>query len=348
MVVCLHSRHVSEPVVTLSSRPADRFSLTSTAYGLPKLICNADVDVLLPADCDFVDVHAAELTVPLPGERTQAAPFIAFVKLHLILQQATQLLFTTTERRDCEAKIGHLERQLRVWRHDTADLVGHGDNFPDILGLMSHFSMLLIHQPGLTLDENSDQVEKSMSTSLESALGILHVLTKAKNERRLIYLQPNATRMACQSAMMCLYYVWHTSKTDFTSFACHTSQTRSLESAVELACNMLDLHRGDLAPKDATSAVQGSETVQRDLHQAVTALRSMTEQTYGLLGQATSAQPEPLSDLERMFVNEFNMQDPTDAWLGDSSLWGLNAASLEEWSEGLRLDSMDQFIGLSS
>lgn len=289
-------------------------------------------------------MYAAELTVPLPGERTQSATFIAFVKLHLILQQATQLLFTTTERRDGEAKIGRLERQLRVWRYENGELTEHGDYFASFLGLMSHFAMLLIHQPGLTMDENSEQVHRSMSASLESALSILQALTRGQHERRLIYLQPNATRMAFQSALMCLYYTWHSHTTDFSSFSSPERQILSLESAIELACSLLRLHRCDLAPKDATTDSQRCQIVQGDLDQAATALRSMTEQTYTSLGQTITARSEPLSDLDRVITENATMQDSTDAWLGDSSLWALNAASLEEWSEGLRLESMDQYL----
>lgn len=342
--VFLYLTRKSPSILNLTLLSANQLSLTCTAYGLPKLISNVDVDVLLPADCDLEDMDAAELAVPLPGERTQSATFIALIKLHHILQQATQLLFTTTERRDGEAKIDRLERQLRVWRYENGELTEPGDYLASFLGLINHFTMLLIHQPGLTMDENSEQVCKSMSVSLESALSILQALTKAQRERRLMYLQPNATRMAFQSALMCLYYTWHSKTTDFGAFSSPERQSLSLESAIDLACSLLNLHRCDIAPKDATADLQRCQIVQDDLNKAATALRSMTKQTYTSLGQTITARFEPLPDLDRVTADDAAMQNSTDDWLGDSSLWALNAASLEEWSEGLRLESMDQYL----
>lgn len=319
-------------------------SLTATAYGLPKLISDADVDVLLPTDCDFDDLHAVELSVPLPGECARSATFIAFVKLHIILRQAVQALFTTTERRSGEAKIHRLERQLRVWRYENAHLTKPGDYSAHSLDLTSHFAMLLIHQPGLTMDENSQQIDRSMSTSVESAVSILQVLTTARHERRLFYLQPNATRMACQSALMCLYYTWHKETTDLPSMDDSVSQILSLDSAVEMACNLMDLHRCDLAANGATSDPQEGKVAQRDLDQATIMLRRMSRQTYVLLGQEDKARSEPSFDSNRVIADEANMQYSNDEWPGQSSLWDLNSASLQEWSEGLRLESIDQYL----
>lgn len=319
-------------------------SMTSAAYGLPKLISDVDVDVLLPTDCDFDDLHAVELSVPLPGERTQSATFIAFVKLHTILRQAVQLLFTTTERRNGETKIHRVERQLRVWKYENAHLTEPDDYSAHSLELTSHFVMLLIHQPGLTMDENSEQIDRSMSTSVESAVRILQVLTTAKHERRLFYLQPNATRMAFQSALMCLYYTWHKESTDLPSMDDSVLRTLSLDSAIEMACSLMDLHHCDLAANGATSDPHESGTAQRDLGQAVIMLRRMSKQAYASLGQEDKARSEPLSDLERVIADDTTMQHSTDDWLGQSSLWELNAASLEEWSEGFRMESMDQYL----
>lgn len=325
---------------TIALLVADQTSLTCTAYGLPKSINSSDVDVLFPTNCDLDDMHAVELAVPLPGEQSQCATFIAFVKLHLILQQATQLLFTTTDRGDCETKISRLEQQLCVWRYENPSSPQHRDYSADFLDLTNHFVMLLIHQPGLTLDDDCEQFDRSMVVSLESAISILQVLSRAKHDRRLLYLQPNATRMASQSALMCLYYAWHKKTTDLAFSSGSAIETLSLESAIGIACSLINLHRSDLDPIGVTSELTKCATARHDIDHALATIRNMTEQTYSSLGQTYSARAEPLLDLGMDSSN----QDTTDSWLGGSSLWDLNAASLEEWSEGLQFETIDSYL----
>jgi hypothetical protein len=313
-------------------------SLTAINYGLPKIINDSDVDVLAPTDCDFDNMQTTQLSVPLPGETTQSATFIALVKLHKIIQQAIQLLFTTTERRDGERKIDHLERQLRVWRYENAhfDLTKNDEFSAYHLDLLSHFCMLLIHQPGLTMDENSEQISRSMHTSVESALGVLHVLTKAKHERLIFYLQPSATRMVLQSAMMCLYFAWHKQSTDLPADDGSTAQTYSLDSAAEMACSLLDVQRRDLAQ----SHTKNHAMAHHELAQATATLRDMVAKTYTSLGQIDRLPPGPIALVDEVAVNDLVVGNPADL----SSLWDLNTTGLEEWSEGLQLGSMDQYL----
>lgn len=319
---------------------ADHTSLTCTAYGLPKSINSSDIDVLFPNNCDLDDMHAVELAVPLPGEQSQCATFIALVKLHIILQQATQLLFTTTDRYDCESKISRLEQQLSVWRYENPTSSQHADYSADFLDPTSHFVMLLIHQPGLTLDDDCEQFNRSMAVSLDSAISILQVLSRAKHERRLLYLQPNATRMAFQSALMCLYYVWHKNTTALAFSSDSATGTLNLDSAIEIACSLIALHRSDLNTIGSTSEPTKCATARGEIDHALAMLQDMTEQTYASLGQTDSTRAEPLLD----FGMDTTTQDTTDNWLGGSSLWGLNAASLEEWSEGLQFETIDSYL----
>jgi hypothetical protein len=311
-------------------------SLTAINYGLPKIINDSDVDVLAPTDCDFENIQTTQLPVPLPGEPTQSATFITLVKLHTIMQQAIRLLFTTTERRDGERKIDHLERQLRVWRYENAHLTEEDGFSAYHLELLSHFCMLLVHQPGLTMDENSEQIGRSMHTSVESALGVLQVLTKAKHERRIFNLQPSATRMVLQSAMMCLYFAWHKQTTELPADDGSTAQTYSLDSEVEMACSLLDTQRGDLAQ----SHTQNHAMAQHELAQAIATLRDMVAKTYTSLGQIGRLLPGSTAHVDEMVVNDPTIVNPADL----SSLWDLNTTGLEEWSEGLQLGSMDQYL----
>jgi hypothetical protein len=311
-------------------------SLTAINYGLPKIINDSDVDVLAPTDCDFDNMLTTQLPVPLPGETTQSATFIALVKLHKIMQQAIQLLFTTTERRDGERKIDHLERQIRVWRYENAHLTENNEFSAHHLDSLSHFCMLLVHQPGLTMDENSEQIDRSMHASVESSLGVLHVLTKAKHERLIFYLQPGATRMVLQSAMMCLYFAWHKQSTDLPADDGSTAQTYSLDSAVEMACSLLDIQRHDLAQSHTLNYAMA----QHELAQATAMLRDMVAKTYIWLGQIDRLLPGPIAHVEQVAVDDPIVGNPADL----SSLWDLNTTGLEEWSEGLQLGSMDQYL----
>jgi hypothetical protein len=284
-------------------------------------------------------MQITQLPVPLPGETTQSATFIALVKLHKILQQAIQLLFTTTERRDGETKIRRLERQLRVWQYENAHLTENNRFSAYHLDLLSHFCMLLVHQPGLTMDENSEQISRSMQTSVESALGVLHVLTKAKHERRVFNLQPSATRMVLQSAMMCLYFAWYEQSTDLPVEAGSANQTYSLDSAVEMACSLLDIQRCDLAQ----AHIQNGVAAQHEFARATAMLRDMVAKTYISLGQGDRLPSGSATHLDEVFVNGPTVGDPADL----SSLWDLNTTGLEEWSEGLQLGSMDQYLNFN-
>ena len=314
-------------------------SLVTINYGLPKIISDADVDVLAPTDCDLDDVQIPQLPVPLPGETTRSANFIALVKLHKILQQAVQLLFTTTERRDGETKIHLLERQLRVWRYEHAHLTDHDECSAYHLDLLSHFCMLLVHQPGLTMDENSEQIGRSMHASVESALGVLHVLTNAKHERRIFHLQPSATRMVFQSAMMCLYFSWYKQSTELPAGDGSANQTYSLDSAVQMACSLLEIQRCDLTQSHHIQD-QNHAGAQRELAQATATLRDMVAKTYISLSQSDRMSSGSISRLDPVLVSNPDMGNPADL----SSLWGLNTNGLEEWSEGLQLGSMDQYL----
>lgn len=341
-MVCLDPRYVSirtyvPLVLCMLTRPPA--SLTAMNYGLPKIISDADVDVLAPTDCDFDDMQTTQLPVPLPGETTQSATFIALVKLHKILQQAIQLLFTTTERRDGESKIHRLERQLRVWRYEHTYLTHPDESSAYHLDLLSQFCMLLVHQPGLTMDENSEQISRSMHTSVESALGVLHVLTKAKHERWIFYVQPSATRMVLQSAMMCLHFSWYKQATELPVGGESTTQTCSLDSAVEMACSLLDIQRRDLTQTNYVHD-RGHVTAQHELAQATATLPDMVAKTYTSLGQSDRMSAGPATHLGEVSVNDPVVGNPTDL----SSLWDLNTTGLEEWSEGWQLGSMDQYL----
>ncbi|KAM0722590.1 hypothetical protein Q7P37_002031 [Cladosporium fusiforme] len=320
---------------------------TSIAYGLPKIISDHDVDVGLPTNCDFDDMRIAELPVPLPGESTQTSIFIALAKLSSIMQQFTWLLFTTTERRDGESKINKLDRQLRVWQYEHSDLIEHGKADSNAVALhlhvLAHFCLLLIHQPGLTLEEENPQFARSMTASLHCATSLLRVLTEARNNRMLSCLQPNAPRLIFQCGLICLYYAWHNQTISLPEADCFSEpgasacQTATLSLMINMACTLLTSRSGEL-PVDAFAPANNDyEALQESLQHATNALRSMSDKTYALFGESQHT----MDDAQNEFDGSLAMQSIED-W--PSSLWQLNADDISEWTEGFTLQSMDTFL----
>lgn len=282
-------------------------------------------------------MSALELPVPLPGESTQITLFIAYVRLSSIMQQFTKRLFTTTERRDGERKIQQLDGQLRVWGYEFSAVRGkHGSISQDTtlephLHVMGCFSMLLIHQPGLTFDEHVPQFDKSLAISLQSALAILSTLERSQLDKRLFYLQPNIIRMVFQSALVCLLHAWR-HKTDVlasSELALGSSGTpteeRPLSSAIETAVGLLEslVSQSSLTDHDMTTA---------ELNQAIGALRGMSVKTSELYSDASSQHAVGLSipamvPDSLLQINEHDLMDTS------SSLWDLNDAALFEWWE---------------
>lgn len=290
----------------------------------------------------------SELPVPLPGENTEASMFISLAKLSNIMQQMTRMLFTTTDRRDGETKIHKLDRQLRVWQYEslepmqTRDMGESQGLFSARLQVLSHFCMLLIHQPGLTLEEENPQFARSMTVSLQSALNVLLTLTESKAERTASYLQPNPVRMIFQSGLMCLYFAWHNQTVILsdgnTNSKMHTSRTSTtLAPATETAVDLLRLHMSELATDTYIMASQDREVAHQTLEQAILVLQRMTDKTYALF-----AEPDQQLDYHAATGEDggASMDNLVD-W--SSSLWQLNADDLTEWSEAFAPGSMDTF-----
>lgn len=84
-------------------------------FGLPRTVQHADVDVDLPINADFDDLHCEQLSYPLPGETTRVEPFIRYIQLSQLLSRCLQQMYTTTDRRGAVGKIQRLQRELDVW-----------------------------------------------------------------------------------------------------------------------------------------------------------------------------------------------------------------------------------------
>lgn len=294
-------------------------------------------------------MKASELPVPLPGESTEASMFISLAKLSTIMQQMTRMLFTTTERREGEAKIHKLDRQLRVWQYEHVESLESANtgedrhSFPRHLQVLSHFCMLLIHQPGLTFEEENPQFASSMAVSLRSALDLLLSLAEFKAERTSSYLQPNWVRMIFQSGLMCLYYAWHNQTVilysgDSVSEAPTSRASTTLAFATETAVDLLRLQISELPTDGYTMASHERGVTQQALEQAIMALQRMTDKTYALFDGSNQ---QPTNDSAVVDEGLASM-DTLEDW--SSSLWQLNADDLTEWSEAFAFGSMDTFL----
>lgn len=294
-------------------------------------------------------MRIAELPVPLPGEGTQASMFIALAKLSSIMQQFTRLLFTTTERRNGEAKISKLDRQLRVWQYEHSDLIQQGrsdkqsGDFALYLQILAHFCLLLIHQPGLTLEEQNPQFAKSMTVSLHCAISLLRVLTECRPNQTLSCLQPDAPRLIFQCGLICLYYAWHNKTTNLPEADCFSEMgasvctTATLTTFIDMACTLLNL-RTENPPADSFESISThQETVTDSIQQAANTLQSMSTKTHALFGESQYS----TNDVSTVFDGAGTLDNIED-W--PSSLWQLNADDLSEWTEGFTLQSMDTFL----
>lgn len=275
--------------------------------------------------------------------------FIAFAKLSSIMQQFTRLLFTTTERRDGEAKISKLDRHLRVWQYEHSDLIAQGksDGQSNSLALhlqiLAHFCLLLIHQPGLTFEEQNLQFTKSLTTSLHCAINLLQILTEARGIQTLPCLQSNIPRLVFQSGLVCLYYSWHNQTINLPEADCFSEtgakvgNMTTLKSIVDMACSLLTFG-SKIRPIDSiVSPVSDQDILRQTLQEAARALFSMSDKTYKLFGGGGFN----ANDASTGFPDTFAM-DSVEDW--PSSLWQLNADDISEWTEGFNFHSMDTFL----
>ncbi|KAK4508638.1 hypothetical protein PRZ48_002377 [Zasmidium cellare] len=299
------------------------------SHGLPKLIRSADVDAGLPIDCDLEDSTASELPVPLPGESSSSTLLVAMCQLVTIMQRITETLFTTTDRRNGERKIRELGDQLRAWTDGFAALLDaspglrHNNSlFVGYLRLLSLFNIILIHQPGLTFDDDHPQFSTSLSRSTEAAVAILTLLQDFSEEHRLFYLPPEGTRIVFQSLLICFFYAWHhgslkvPASTPLNGDGSSHPSHASLESLVEVGLQLIE----------ALLLECPSVEVRGELEQAVHTFRSMSRRTHDLFGQPGELEPENSTLGGQLLEDDFLTDWP-------STLWDLNDSDFAEWSE---------------
>ncbi|KAL4898236.1 fungal-specific transcription factor domain-containing protein [Aspergillus ambiguus] len=242
----------------------------SIVHGLPKIIQDDDVDTDLPIDTDLDDVTTADIPLPLPGEKTSMATFIAYATLLRILSSCLKSLYTTTKRRNGVAKITALDHELSVWRYsvfqfkgsemqknhdvgllDTSHMNSRDQSFETLfLHLLSNVAVVLVHQPALTFDPKHPQFIKSLSKCVGAALNILSLLGNSHYNQRLHYLLPNKSSIVFQSTLMCFYHQWMC-----TSFSLTPSHNLNplMEKIAGIALKLLDMHKAELVDPNTGS-----------------------------------------------------------------------------------------------
>ncbi|KAJ5732546.1 hypothetical protein N7493_004027 [Penicillium malachiteum] len=180
-------------------------SVTSLIHGLPSLINDVDVDCDMPTDCHMDDLDAAELSHPLPGERTAIFLFIQYVALGKLLSRIRETLYTTTQRRNGATKINDLNLDLRMWNQilKTTGIIFDIGTIPSPLlrnesayendrtvlwlQLLANTAMGFINRPGLSFDDTTVEFANCLracvasSTANLSLLKEIHVPTWLRN-----------------------------------------------------------------------------------------------------------------------------------------------------------------------
>ena len=194
---------------------------SSVLYGLPRTIQHADMDVDLPINANFDDLHCDQLSYPLPGETTRMGPFIQYIQLSQILSHCLQQMYTTTERRGAVGKIQRLQHELEVWKQNlqsssSVGLEGMGEKGPEAtvdyislwLYLMEEFTSVLIHRPALTFGPQEPQFKESLSVCVQAACHIIASFEHGQDQHLLPRMWPSGYHLVFQSAMMILYSGW--------------------------------------------------------------------------------------------------------------------------------------------
>ena len=192
-------------------------------FGLPRTVQHADVDVDLPINADFDDLHCEQLSYPLPGETTRVEPFIHYIQLSQLMSHCLQQMYTTTDRRGAIGKIQRLQRELDVWgqnvlasqsdislmedigKNDLGEMSGYISLW---LSLLAQFTSVLIHRPALTFDPEEPQFSESLDVCVESATQIIACFHNGSGHHLLPQMWPSGYHLVFQSALMLLYNCW--------------------------------------------------------------------------------------------------------------------------------------------
>ena len=324
------------------------YRTSSVAHGLPMLINESDMDTELPLDCDFDDITATTLTLPLPGETTRLSLFLSHVRLTRIISSCLKQLYTTTQRRGGVEKILMLDRELHVWENTCNAMFSANTSSPrqahsqedeafaiPYLQLMWNVCMLLVHLPALTFEPKVPQFSQSLKVCAHSSRNIINTFGKHRSERRLFHLQPNGARLIFQSALMCLYESWH-------STASAGVEQRSTEQRVDLdvplrdiistAIDLLELQICDYSATNADGREGQNWTSSEILGSAISTLKTLAAHSI----QDSEGGTTGVNSTSAIHIGESSQQEQvlpassSEFW-PPSSLGSLNQLEILEW-----------------
>ncbi|KAJ5640657.1 hypothetical protein N7528_000282 [Penicillium herquei] len=198
-------------------------SVTSLIHGLPSLINDVDVDCDMPTDCHMDDLDAAELSHPLPGERTAVFLFIQYVALGKLLSRIRETLYTTTQRRNGATKINDLNLDLRMWNQNLKmtgiifdigtipspslrnESAHENDRTVLWLQLLANTAMVFINRPGLSFDDTTVEFANCLRACVASSTANLSLLKEVHVPNWLRNMSLVTPGMVFQSALMHVY-----------------------------------------------------------------------------------------------------------------------------------------------
>lgn len=174
-------------------------------------------------DCYMDDLDAAELTYPLPGERTPVFLFVQYVSLGKLLSRIREMLYTTTQRRNGASKINDLNLDLKIWNQNlkmtgiTFDIgiipsssprneSSYENEGPVLwLQLLANTAMVLINRPGLSFDDTTVEFANCLRACVASSAANLSLLEGHQVPHWLRNMSLFGPSMVFQSALMHVY-----------------------------------------------------------------------------------------------------------------------------------------------
>ncbi|KAJ5092842.1 hypothetical protein N7456_008703 [Penicillium angulare] len=230
--------------------------ITSLLHGLPSLIHDVDVDNDMPLDCHINDLDAADISHPLPGERTAVFIFIQYVNLGKILSRVREMLYTTTQRRNGAVKIHDLNLNLRMWnqnlkmngidfdignvssRDTSGEPASENERTTLWLQLLANVAMVLVHRPGLSFDDTTVDFSNCVGSCLASGTAILSLLHDPQAPQWLRNMSLVGPSMVFQSSLMHIYGQCY-------SRSVHLEGCPSLETSIDCLQNGISILQRD-------------------------------------------------------------------------------------------------------
>jgi hypothetical protein len=299
-------------------------------HGLPSLISDADVDNELPTDCHIGDFAATGLLHPLPGQTTPISFFNHYATLSKKMSSILDLLYTTTQRRQGVAKIERLDRDIKVWSQNLGldeDDTESGSHSQAVAGgcgalllylrLLSRFSIILIHRPGLTFDDSTSEFADCLGACLIASTELIRLLGLPDLSHSFLSFCPIGPGLIFQCALMHIFYQC---KSKTLNLMGSPTPQESIDLILHVVTILEKCRRNPWTPPSAGAIQEDCQT--RSIDSAIAVLRNMI-----LL-----LQPD-----HSAFISWSNgpLLPSTPYTLPSSSLYDLNYMTAMDWAQDI-------------